>query len=366
MKAPLLHLLALPVLMAMATSSCDCTVHEYPDGTEASVSLTMIVDNEAPQIYTIVDYTSGTKQTFNIAEWIGHATINGMPTFSRAYDIYDRGIDASKWDTRLVWEIHDGSIEDVKKGATRVVQRGSQLVAVENNPRYTTTVDIPAGKYTLLAWADYVPTGHDSDYYYDTSDFWKIKSDFDRRKECDENCQRDCYAKVYEFTVADVETAGEARAYTTTLTRPQGRYVVLSSDYDKYLDLTNRPVDENTSLIAYPSFINVGYSIPELRPNESAKGLYYKFIPGLYTFDERQMVCLGDDYSFVNGEESHVTLNIKVTNPTLGQLSTNSGIDIPLYANRLTVVIGKFLTDSSSSGGLDINDNFDDEIIIEY
>lgn len=368
MKKNVLFLLS-ALILALGMTSCCETIHEYPDEGRAVVSLTMNVRNLAPEIYTVVDYTIDNTNPgiFGIDEWRSlESRTFDAPQFERYY-LGENKIASDEWNLRLVWEIYYGSNEEVRIGRGDLIERKVQLIdAAIELPSYTTEIELPAGTYTLLAWADYVPIGTEEDHFYDTQNMSAIKSDLVLRENCQDNDLRDCFARTYEFRIENVKYLGEPRHYETTLTRPQGRYVVLATDYKDYLDLSNIPVEQNNVDCFYPTFLNVGYSIPEARPNLSASQIGYKFTPMRYVFDEKEMVSLGDDYSFVNGKESHLILNLTVMNPQGNEISKNENIDIPIYPDKLTIVLGRFLANSGNSGGLGIDDKFENEIVIKF
>ena len=368
MKKNVLFLLS-ALILALGMTSCCETIHEYPDEGRAAVSLTMNVRNLAPEIYTVVDYTIDNTNPgiFGIDEWRSlESRTFDAPQFERYY-LGENKIASDEWNLRLVWEIYYGSNEEVRIGRGDLIERKVQLIdAAIELPSYTTEIELPAGTYTLLAWADYVPIGTEEDHFYDTQNMSAIKSDLMLREDCQDNDLRDCFARTYEFRIENVKYLGEPRHYETTLTRPQGRYVVLATDYKDYLDLSNIPVEQNNVDCFYPTFLNVGYSIPEARPNLSASQIGYKFTPMRYVFDEKEMVSLGDDYSFVNGKESHLILNLTVMNPQGNEISKNENIDIPIYPDKLTIVLGRFLANSGNSGGLGIDDKFENEIVIKF
>lgn len=368
MKKNVLFLLS-ALILALGMTSCCETIHEYPDEGRAAVSLTMNVRNLAPEIYTVVDYTIDNTNPgiFGIDEWRSlESRTFDAPQFERYY-LGENKIASNEWNLRLVWEIYYGSNEEVRIGRGDLIERKVQLIdAAIELPSYTTEIELPAGTYTLLAWADYVPIGTEEDHFYDTQNMSAIKSDLVLRENCQDNDLRDCFARTYEFRIENVKYLGEPRHYETTLTRPQGRYVVLATDYKDYLDLSNIPVEQNNVDCFYPTFLNVGYSIPEARPNLSASQIGYKFTPMRYVFDEKEMVSLGDDYSFVNGKESHLILNLMVMNPQGNEISKNENIDIPIYPDKLTIVLGRFLANSGNSGGLGIDDRFEGQINISF
>lgn len=364
MKKQLLHIILFSIIASIMSSCCE-TIHEYPDTGTSSVTITMHVKTAGPELYKVVDYSGGGRVTFNAKDFVAEPSRASFLATITDYLAMER-LNAAEWDMRMVWELYSGSRQDIIEGNGQLLLRDQQIVEYEDiaMPQHSFDIDIPSGQYTLLAWTDYVPKGTTDDYYFSTDDLNALVCNLELRSACTDNDQRDCFAKAYEFYVNEVEYTGQPKAYETTLIRPQGRYVVLATDYNRYLKLSNTPVEENNVVCHYPSYINIGYSILEERPNLSGDDLYYDFQPRPYDFDGDIMVCTADDYSFVKGEESVISLNMTVIHAEGSEMSDNDDIEIPLYPDKLTVVVGEFLTASNSSGGIKIEDNFEDEIII--
>lgn len=364
MKSYIIGILSL--LFAVVMTGCHGTIHEHPDEGNASVTLTMNVKKSGPELYKVIEYVGNERHEYQAMDYELPNTRSNLAQ-TMAEFLAMNSIDLDKWDLRLIWELYDGSRDDIRNGDARLLQRDFSIVNYDvDQPSHTITFDAPSGRYTLLAWADFVPKGSNEDFYYDTDDLNQLMSYLERRRNCTDNDQRDCFSQAYDFVIEDIDFEGQARHYETTLIRPQGRYVVLATDYEKYKTLTDIPVEENIVQVKYPSFVNVGYTVVEQRPNDGQPGLSYNHTPSTYDFDGNEMVCVADDYSFVNGEVSYVNINMGVYNPFEALLSTNKNIEIPLYADRLTVVIGKFLATSTGSGGINMDDGFEDEFVIPY
>lgn len=353
-------------LLVVALSGCHSTIHEHPDSGDAAVTLTMRVKTAGPELYEVIEYTGNSRVQYKAHEYQFPNSRGDLASQLSEY-LSKNAINLENWDMRLVWELYAGTRDQIKSGEAVLMQRDFHILDyTQEMPEHTIHFEAPSGQYTLLAWSDFVPKGTTEDFYYDTQNMAALTSDLELRRACLNNDQRDCFAQAYDFKISGIEYDGQERYYETTLIRPQGRYVVLATDYDRYLELSGTPVENNSSLITYPSFINVGYSILEERPNESTTGMTYTINPRVYEFDNQITVCVGDDYSFVNGEVSHVHININVYHVSGAQLSFNKDIDIPLYADKLTVIIGKFLATSGGSGGISIDDKFEGEIVVPY
>lgn len=363
MKRLLIYILPIIVL---ALTGCHSTVHEHPDAGDAFVTLTMKVKTAGPEIYSVIEYTNESRVIFSAKDYrFPNSRSDIRSTLSQ--HLAKTAVDTEKWDMRLVWELYDGTREDIRNGNAALIQRDTAIIDFSQEmPYHTIQFKAPSGRYTLLAWSDFIPKGTINDYYYDTHDLNILHSELELRRTCENNDQRDCFSQAYDFEISRVDFNGQKRYYETTLIRPQGRYVILATDYDTYLNLSSTPVEQNNVSIVYPSFINVDYSVLEEKPRDGVTGMSYSMQPRVYDFEEQTTVCVADDYSFVNGEISYVNVNMAVYNPQGAQLSTNKNIEIPLYADYLTVIVGKFLATSKGSGGIKVDDGFENEVIIPY
>lgn len=360
-----LFLYILPFFI-LALTACHSTVHEHPDAGDALVTLTMKVKTAGPEIYSVIEYSGESRVIFDAKDYrFPNSRSDISATLSQ--HLAKTAVDTEYWDMRLVWELYDGSRDDIRNGNATLIQRDTTIIDFnQETPYHTIQFHAPSGRYTLLAWSDFTPKGSLDDHYYDTHDLNVLHSELELRRACKNNDQRDCFSQAYDFEVSRVDFQGQERYYETTLIRPQGRYVILATDYDTYLHLSSTPVEQNDVSITYPSFINVDYSVLEEKPRDGVTGMSYTMHPRIYEFDEQTTVCVADDYSFVNGEVSYVNVNMAVYNPQGSQLSTNRNIEIPLYADYLTVIVGKFLATSKGSGGIKVDDGFEDEFIIPY
>lgn len=355
----------LPILAIMMVG-CHDTIHEHPDAGDGLISLTMKVKTAGPEIYSVIEYTGSTQVEYDAHDYrFPNSRSDIRETLSQ--HLSKTAVNTENWDLRIVWELYSGSREDISNDNAILMQRDTAIVDFNQElPSHTIQFKAPSGHYTLLAWSDFTPKGTTDDYYYDTRDLDVLHSDIELRRACENNDQRDCFAQAYDFEIGRVDYEGQEHYYETTLTRPQGRYVVLAIDYDSYLKLSNTPVEENNVNIEYPSFINIDYSVLVEKPRDGIEGMSYTMHPRLYEFDDQSTVCVADDYSFVNGEVSYVKIDMGVFSPKGVQLSTNKNIEIPLHADYLTVIVGKFLATSQGSDGFRVDDGFDDEFVVPY
>ena len=76
---------------------------------------------------------------------------------------------------------------------------------------------------------------------------------------------------------------------------------------------------------------------------------------------------VGADFVLTNGEESFVTVTIQMIDPRTGEaISTVLGIQIPYRRGHLTTVTGRFLTAGKTTGGVEVDDDWENDITIDF
>jgi len=192
--------------------------------------------------------------------------------------------------------------------------------------------------------------------------------DIHKRQGEHDNVYRDCFVAGQEYRIEPTGIDGNVQHITATLTRPQGRYIVIADDYETYLHITGTEITNAASHIYYPSYINTAYSVLDRIPIASSYDFGYEFSPSLAYADDFPYVRLGDDWSFVNGNRSNFNIDITVSDKKDGRtINHNPGILVPVFPDRVTLVIGHWLTKiNEDGGGVFIDPDFTDEIVIHF
>ena len=219
---------------------------------------------------------------------------------------------------------------------------------------------LPSGSYRLLAWADWVDHGSVTDKYYATSDFGDIS--FVGRYEGN-NDYRNAYTGKAEVSFQ------VKQGDTTTVVREQlplrsimGKVKFVATDYNEYLEK-----GQNLRiLVAYTGFLPNRYSVLRGVPFDATTGV--NFLSGMTELSTEGdgSATLGYDYVMVNGEESSVTMALGMYNDEGKLVGTSSTLNVPIKRGGITVVKDKFLTRTSSGGGIGIDPSFEGDINIYF
>jgi len=387
----MLHVI-LPVLLLLGLSSCHETIHIHPweePAASEKVILTLHVDNSAPQLGAVIDYTispavivysddlpgiaKGRAQgcTYATEEKDEHREIlQRARSLADALDeIAPYNLDGDKWEMHLKYEVYAGTTEEVKRGTATLCHSNDVAYRADTSqPEHEVELELPFGSVTVVAVAHIVPAGTAGDWFFKTTPLHSLVCDMDKRQGEHDNVYRDCFAISQEYRIEPTGIDGNVQRLTATLTRPQGRYIVIANDYETYLGIAGTDIEHAASHIHYSSYINVAYSVIQRIPIESSFNFGYDFRPSLLYAGGFPYVRLGDDWSFVNGERSNFNVNITVSDKADGHaISHNPDIRVPVFPSRVTLVVGHWLTKSAEGGGgVSIDPEFTDEIVIHF
>jgi len=378
----------LSVLIVSALSSCHDTIHIHPDEEPVAnekVRLTLHIDNPVPQLGAVIDYTVSPAVIIyadNLPQnVIAHARtdkdsetseqiLQRANSLAEAFDqIAPYSPDGDKWELLLKYEVYAGTARQVKDG--QIAPMLSSVVkyrADVSQPQHDVELEVPFGCLTVVAVAQFVPAGTDGDWFFNTDILYNIVSDIDRRQGEHDNIYRDCFVVGQEFDISPTGKDGNIQQITATLTRPQGRYMVIADDYETYLKINGTDITETVSHIHYPTYISIAYSVLDHLPVSSSFDFGYDFTPSLTYANNYPYVRLGDDWSFVNGDRSNFDINITVSDKKREHvINYNPGIRVPVFPGHVTLVVGHWLSETNEGGGgVQIDPDFTDEIVIHF
>lgn len=379
-------LFALTVLAGL--SACHDTIHIHPweeRAADEKAVLTLRIDNRAPQLGAVVDYTVSPPVVIysddlprnilpqgdsrQVPDTLS-TVVQRAQTLADAFDeIAPYLPDGDKWELHLKYEVYAATAQQVKQGSVKpVLSDEIKYRADEPAPGQDVEVELPFGNVTVVAVACYVPAGVDGDWFYITEPLYNLICDIDKRQGEHDNIYRDCFVVGQEYRLEPTGIEGNVQQVTATLTRPQGRYMVIADDYERYLHISGSDITDAVADIWYPSYINTSYSVLDRLPIASSFNFGYKVSPTLAYAGGLPYVRMGDDWSFVNGDRSNFNIDITVSdrydNHTINR---NTGVQVPIFTDRVTLVVGHWLTKiNQGGGGVVIDPDFSDEIVIRF
>lgn len=373
------------ITIVMLLTACHETIHQHPHVVTEPATLTIIIDNRAPEPGAVVDYTITPPVIIysdNLPESVrpaGSANLASMPperqaqiaaAESRSRSLVDHFDEIAPykpqgegWDILLVYEVYDVTADRIRD-AKPIYTNRVIFEADSEMPRHDVDLELPLGAVTVVASAQYVPDDLTDDYFFITEQVYMITCDIEKRCNGDDKLYRDCFVGAKELNV-DPE---RQRHYEMTLTRPQGRFFFIADDYEDYLSVAGVPLENAHSHIHYPAYVNVSYSIIDGIPTASGSDFGFENSLRAMTIEGEPYVELGHDWTFVNRDRSNLPIDVTVyhddiTHPT----SHNPGVSVPVFNNVVTLCVGHWLTEKSEGGGgVGVDPDFDNEIVITF
>ena len=228
---------------------------------------------------------------------------------------------------------------------------------------YLAELSLMPGDYDLRLWADW------GGGYYNADDLSAVTVLTDNYAAGEETDKKDAY-----YTASVLNIGEDSSEQAITMTRPFARYRLIANDVEGYLNLIANgedypPVEDLQVLITYEGFFPTGFDVATGKPNDALNtGIHYTTAPVAATgYPEAEARQIGSDFVLTNGEESFVTVTIQMIDPRTGEaISTVSGIQIPYRRGHLTTVTGRFLTAGKTTGGVEVDDDWENDITIDF
>lgn len=260
------------------------------------------------------------------------------------------------------YELH-AMVEAYSEGSDKLVSQQVVTLTTDKEGNYTCEVILPEGMYNLLVWADYTATGTTTSLFYNTASLRAVTftDPYTAGTEARE--------AFYQKDLVQVDQGGELNAKTIRLERPQAKYRLVTSDIARYRSLISTndypPLEELSITVQYEGFFPCGFDVSTGKPNDSKTGYTYTATLPAIT-EQMTEVEVANDYVFVNGTESAVTVTVLVRDKTGKVISRVQGVEVKYKRGMLTTVTGDFLTAGVVNPGINIDTNWDGEYEVTF
>ena len=351
-------------------SACDSTIHQYPEKTGVIDFVVQVnADRTPPPFYKEIVYDRNGSRYETILE-------------EEASPVY---LPNDLLALRCIVEVRDNSQLD-EKGNPVIIAR--QELDVDNDalpPQAEMHFTLPAeGDYTAVSWCDYVSILNPIDWHFYTStlDYIHVNMEntmqdlnhknsatgftrFHRDEEGNVSVSnsRDMNLSRNGEDGSVIQFGGNGNNLIPVyLNRPAGRLRLYTEDLEEFRQ-SGGNIEEVQVVIVYKQFVSVAYDALDQNPCEWVSTRRTVTHPSIV--NETGNVCLAYDYILVDSEkETHVIADFYFLDAEGNELTHTTNVDIPLWRNRETVVRSNFLTQSIGTGGLDVDEEFDDEYIV--
>lgn len=235
----------------------------------------------------------------------------------------------------------------------------------DTDGKTTLNLELDEGAYDFMIWCD-GPTDNKSNVrMYDTGTLYTVRHSSenysgnfaDRDAVCAfvTNIAQDC---------TDRETVVEMH-------RPLAGYCILTNDLEAYEAARAKnperipPVGDLRFRVSYEFFCPSAFNVSSDMPNDSKSGMGYiataRTIEGL-TGDGELMIA--SDMVFTTDQKSSVTLTLEVMDKNDKIISRSTGLKVECRRGMMTVIKSDFLSLGIASGGIRLDTEWKEDIII--
>lgn len=254
------------------------------------------------------------------------------------------------------------------EGTENRIHRREMQCERQADDRYLAVLSLLPGEYDLRLWTDWTDAGATAGKYYTAADLHHVTVNTDPYTAGSVTDDKDAC-----FAVQSISVSGEVQDEPVTLIRPLARYRLVATDVEAYGKLVEKenypPIERLMVRIIYEGFFPTGFDVATGKPNDALDTrISYTDTPAeTKGYAPAKALQVGGDFVLTNGTESFVTVTVEMVNADTGEVvSRSTGIRIPYRRGHLTTVSGHLLTAGKTSGGVQIDTEWGDEIIIEF
>ena len=256
--------------------------------------------------------------------------------------------------------------EVYQAGTSNRVHRRVQDCSLQSDGTFLAELSLMPGDYDLRLWADW------DGGYYNTDDLGKVLVLTDSYVANGETDKKDAYYATSSLSIPSSPTGGVEGA--VSLERPFAKYRLIATDVEAYYNLMDKgealpPIEDLQVRVTYEGFFPTGFNVATGKPNDALNtGIHYTSVPTVAEgYDAKVNRQVGADFVLTNGEESFVNVTIQMIDTNTGEaVATVQHVKIPYKRGHLTTVTGHFLTAGKTPGGVQIDTEWGEDIVIEF
>lgn len=257
--------------------------------------------------------------------------------------------------------------EVYQAGTSNRVHRRVQDCSLQSDGTFLAELSLMPGDYDLRLWADW------NGGYYNADDLNKVLVLTDSYVANGETDKKDAYYATTALSIPSSPTGGVEGA-SVSLERPFAKYRLIATDVEAYYNLIEKgealPAIEDLQVrVTYEGFFPTGFNVATGKPNDALNtGIHYSSVPTVAEgYDAKVNRQVGADFVLTNGEESFVNVTIQMVDTNTGDIvATVQHVKIPYKRGHLTTVTGHFLTAGKTPGGVQIDTEWGEDIVIEF
>lgn len=253
-----------------------------------------------------------------------------------------------------------------KAGTNNVVLHKAVTPEPQADGTYLVELSVPEGRYDLRLWTDYAHADAPlADTYYHTESL-KAVNIVTEPYTVNTDAKDAAYHNENDITLPE-----EGRTITIPLQRPLAKYRIIADDVETYRKLSEAepekypPLEDLTITVQYDGYFPSEFCMSDNRVTHSLIGIDYAASLSVEAITEKDEPTLASDWIMAGETENTATVLLTISDGQGNTICQVKNIQIDYRQGFLTTIRGKFLTAGISSGGIDIDTDWED-IIIEF
>ena len=288
---------------------------------------------------------------------------------------------------RLVLSLPDGAMPDYasarvagsrqlrcvaevyRQGTADRVHRRTLLCPLQDDGTCLAGLWLLPGDYDLCLWADWTDGVTAESKYYDAGDLHQVTVLTDGYVANGETDKKAAY-----YCASALNVGGEPQEVNLGMASPFAKYRLVATDVEAYLNLIENgealpPIGDLEVRVTYEGFFPTGFNVASGKPNDALNvGIHYASMPvAAEGYAETEARQVGADFVLANGGESFVTVTVEMTDSRTGEVVASvPGVKISYKRGHLTTVTGHFLTAGKTTGGVEVDAGWGEEITVPF
>ncbi len=287
----------------------------------------------------------------------------------QTYATYSSMLDGD-YDIRDIVEIYkdaESKATDLSQRVARIVQTSDEL-STDGKFKISQRVRIPVQKYKVLVWVDFVKKNGNQDLYYQTKRLTSVSILKPEGAYVGYNTTKDAFCGSSPMNLTPFEGQRFVKyKLDCPVERPFAVYQLITTDVEKYMTYykplsSYASIRPSTTNLRYQLYFPLGYNVQFGVPGQYAANVGYKF--DITDVAPKREAILASDFVFVS-EDTYFNVDFEVKNAQNEHINTIENLKINLKKNSMTVIRGEFLTKDLNNGGIGVDDEFEEEIIVK-
>lgn len=292
---------------------------------------------------SIISFTSCYESALDKpAEKLSGNKVHAQMHVSLNYDDAVFAGDANVSNRRFIVETRDAeNTENVVERKEIVYNTASTLT--EGFQRLPVVFELDQKKYVVSVWMDYIETGTDKDFYYNTEDLSKISM---ITPESAADVHRDALASTQTIDLTE-QALGTEFAVNAQMVSPLIKWNLTATDWRNLLASKDEAAKTAVINVAYKSGVARGFNLTASSVTDIKEGVSFESPITVPVSDEETKISLAEDILFTAQAEETIGFTITVKSAD-GEVwpSQKSDVSLTFTAGKFTKSEDSYLTGS--------------------